>query len=79
MFNSEIIGILASVIIIISFLFNDGLKIRIINSIGGVIFLIYGILIGSVSTIFLQAALIIIQITKIFKEIAKKKSQKDIK
>ena len=79
MFNSEIIGILASVIIIISFLFNDGLKIRIINSIGGVIFLIYGILIGSVSTIFLQAALIIIQITKIIKEIAKKKSQKDIK
>lgn len=63
----EIIGIVASVFIVISFLFKSERNIRIVNTIGGVLFLIYGCLISSTSTILLQSILVLIQIIKINK------------
>lgn len=45
----EIIGVIASVIVLISFVMNGEKKIRIINIIGALLFVIYGILINAFS------------------------------
>lgn len=50
----EIIGVIASVIVLISFVMNAEKKIRIINIIGALLFVIYGILINAFSVWFLN-------------------------
>ncbi|MDR0319840.1 MAG: hypothetical protein LBH81_03855 [Rickettsiales bacterium] len=60
--NYEIIGIAASLFVITSFLMKTRLYIRSINAVGAALFVIYGALIGSYSIMFLNAALIFIQI-----------------
>lgn len=66
----EIIGIIATLFIVLAFAQNGELKIRILDLIGAMLFVIYGILINSFSTVLLNTILIIIQIYKIkkFKE-----------
>lgn len=66
MFN-EVIGILATIIILIAFLMKGEKKIRILDSIGALIFVVYGILIGSVSNIILNLALFIINVVNIIR------------
>lgn len=63
----EIIGILGSVFVLISFVVNDIKKIRIINIIGAVLFVVYGIYINAFSTWFLNGALILIHIYYLIK------------
>lgn len=63
----EIIGILGTMFIIIAFILNGELKIRIFDLIGAILFVIYGITISSFSTILLNTILIIIQVYKIYK------------
>lgn len=58
----EIIGTLGSIFVLISFIVNDIKKIRIINIIGSIFFVIYGIYINAFSTWFLNGALILIHI-----------------
>ena len=66
----EFIGIIATLFIIIAFTQNGEIRIRILDLIGAMLFVIYGILINSFSTVLLNTILIIIQIYKIkkFKE-----------
>lgn len=66
MFN-EVIGILATIIILIAFLMKGEKKIRILDSVGALIFVVYGILIGSVSNIILNLALFIINVVNIIR------------
>jgi len=40
----EIIGYFAIAFLVVSFLFKDIFKLRLINSVGGILFVIYGIL-----------------------------------
>ena len=61
----EIIGILSTVIILISMLFKTTTKrgsilMRSINIIGSILFVIYGCLLPAVSTALLNAALVIV-------------------
>lgn len=63
----EIIGILGTMFIIIAFILNGELKIRIFDLIGAILFVIYGITINSFSTILLNVILILIQVYKIYK------------
>lgn len=63
----EIIGILGTMFIIIAFILNGELKIRIFDLIGAILFVIYGITINSFSTILLNGILILIQVYKIYK------------
>lgn len=63
----EILGIIASLFILVCFTFNDEKFIRIFDGIGAFLYLVYGILIGSFSNIFLNTILIGIQIYKIVK------------
>ena len=61
----EIIGWVATILILISFMF-EGMKLRVINTIGAVVWLYYGYEMGSSSIVFLNGTLIIIQSIKIY-------------
>ena len=61
----EIIGWVATILILISFMF-EGMKLRVINTIGAVVWLYYGYEMGSSSIMFLNGTLIGIQSLKIY-------------
>lgn len=58
----EIIGIVATLFIIASFLTKDLIKVRIVNLVGSVIFIVYGVLIHSWSTAILNVVMIIVHL-----------------
>lgn len=60
--NIEILGTLASVIILISFMMKDVVKIRLINILGSICFIIYGFFISSFSVLLLNGILILVHI-----------------
>lgn len=64
--NNELFGLLGSIFVLISFLIDDIKKVRIINIIGALLFIIYGILINAFSTWFLNGALILIHLYYLF-------------
>ena len=63
-FNVEIVGWLGSALDLISF-FWDGLKMRMINGLGAAVWVLYGILIGSESLMFVNSAIICIHLYKV--------------
>jgi len=63
----EIIGIVATLFVLISFLFTSETRIRQVNIIGAVIFIVYGIIITAHSVYILNGALVIIHIYKLYK------------
>lgn len=62
----EIVGIVAGVLIIISFLMKGEMKIRAVNIIGAVLFVVYGVLISSISVMFLNIGLFVVQGIKLY-------------
>ena len=58
----EVIGITATLFVLLSFLMKDIRRVRIVNIIGAVLFVIYGVLINSLSTWILNGVLIIVHI-----------------
>lgn len=56
----ELIGIAGTMFVLLSFLMKDIVKIRAINIVGAVLFVIYGLLIGAVSTWLLNGILVLI-------------------
>lgn len=81
--NFEIIGIIASSIVLCAALFRSGdpkknILMRIINAIGSIVFIIYGCFISSLSIIILNAVMVIVCILHaylLYKD-GKKKQQK---
>lgn len=72
----EWIGISATILVLISFLFSVERSIRIFNTIGALLFVIYGVLKGAPSVWILNAILILIHIIKMIKaKKAKKETQ----
>ena len=63
----ESIGIIATLFIVLAFSLNGELKIRIFDLVGAVLFVVYGCLIKSFSTVLLNGILTGIQIYKIIK------------
>lgn len=63
--NYELIGTLASIIVLISFIVKGEKNIRLINIIGAFVFVIYGLLINAFSVWFLNSMLILIHLYKI--------------
>jgi len=63
----EIIGIIATGFVLLSFLFTEEKRIRQINIIGAAIFVVYGIIISAISVYILNGALILIHIYKLYK------------
>ncbi len=73
--STEIIGYIASFIVLVSFLMKDITKLRIINSIGCVMFVAYGILLGfSIPIIFTNVAIVGINIYYLIKTGKEKKN-----
>ena len=65
--NYELIGIIATSFIVLAFTRNGEFKIRVFDLVGATLFVIYGVLIHSFSTILLNGILIGIQIYKLYK------------
>lgn len=63
--NNEILGTIASIIVLLSFLMKGEIKIRIINIIGALIFVIYGMSINAFSVWFLNGTLCLVHIYKL--------------
>lgn len=61
----ELFGILAGTLVLISFLMKGERQIRFINIIGCVIFVVYGIMINSVSVVLLNVGLTLVHIVKL--------------
>lgn len=58
----ELVGIAGTLFVLASFLMKDYRKTRIINIVGAVLFVIYGLCIGALSTWLLNGILIVIHI-----------------
>ena len=64
MLNVEIIGWIGSALVLLSF-FWDGFKMRMINGLGAAFWVLYGVLIGSESLMFVNSAIICIHLYKV--------------
>lgn len=62
---NEVIGLVATILIIAGFLLDGETKIRSVNIIGAGLYVIYGILIGSPSNILLNGILIFVHVYKL--------------
>ncbi|NWO18850.1 YgjV family protein [Leptotrichia sp. oral taxon 223] len=62
----EIIGILATLFVLLSFSFSEEKHIRIINVIGALLFVVYGLVTNALSVWLLNSILIIIHIYKLY-------------
>ena len=74
--KDEWVGLLASAIILISFLTSNQIKTRIINSVGCAVFIVYGFLLPAYSTAFMNAALLIVHAVFLIKYLVKKRKDK---
>lgn len=74
--KNEWLGIIASVIILISFLTSNQIKTRIINSVGCVVFVVYGFLLPTYSTAFMNLAMLVVHAVFLIKYMIKKRKEK---
>lgn len=58
----ELFGITASALVLISFLMKGERKIRLVNIVGAIIFIAYGIMLKSVSVTVMNVGLVIVHI-----------------
>ena len=70
----EILGITATVFVLISFLMKEAARIRKINIIGAFLFVVYGVLINSISVWLLNGVLLIVHIYHLRNESCTQKS-----
>ena len=63
----EILGIIATLFIVIACAQSGEVKIRILDAIGAILFIVYGVLIHSFSTILLNSILVGVQLYKLRK------------
>lgn len=74
--KNEWLGIIASVIILISFLTSNQIKTRIINSVGCVVFVVYGFLLPTYSTAFMNLSMLVVHAVFLGKYFVKKRKEK---
>lgn len=65
MMDTEWIGILGSVMIIIAFAMKSEKWIRVLDAVGAALFILYGTTIQSFSTIFLNSVLILVNLANL--------------
>ena len=63
----EILGIVASLFVISAFLFKNVKIVRVLDAVGALLYVIYGILIHSYANILLNTVLIAVQIYHLYK------------
>lgn len=72
----EVLGIIASVLILISFTMKDVIWIRIINIFGAILMVVYGILLHAFSVYFLNSLLILVHLFYLSRFLYDKKKSK---
>ena len=77
--KNEWLGLLASVVVLVSFLTSNQIKTRIINSVGCVIFVVYGFLLPAYSTALMNGAMLIVHAVFLIKHFVKKSKEKKLK
>jgi len=60
--NTEYIGYVASGIVLLSFLMRKMLFLRIVNTVGCVFFIVYGMMLGSIPIILTNTAIVLINL-----------------
>lgn len=73
--QNEWLGLIASVIVLVSFLTSNQIKTRIINMVGCVVFVVYGLLLPAYSTAFMNMAMIVVHIIFLTRHFVKKRKQ----
>ena len=63
---TEVIGYLASLFVLLSFFNKDLRKLRIVNSVGCGLFVVYGILLGSIPIILTNVAILMVNAYYLF-------------
>ena len=76
--KNEWLGIVASLFVLISFLMTNQVWIRLINMVGCVAFIVYGILLPAYSTAFMNFALLIVHIVYLTRYFVKKNKEKTV-
>ena len=66
-FNNEIIGIIGTLLILVGFCSDKERIIRIFDMAGSILFIIYGVFIGSISTILLNSVLVMVHTYKFYR------------
>lgn len=74
--KNEWLGMIASAFILISFLTSNQIKTRIINSVGCVVFVVYGFLLPTYSTAFMNLAMLVVHAVFLIKYVIKKRKEK---
>lgn len=75
--QNEWLGIVASLFVLVSFLTCNQVKTRIINSVGCIVFVVYGLLLPAYSTAFMNFAMLIIHIVFLTKHFIKRRKEKN--
>ena len=74
--QNEWLGIIASTIVLVSFLTTNQIKTRIINSVGCVGFIIYGLMLPAYSTAFMNIAMLVVHIVFLTKHFIKQHKER---
>lgn len=74
-FYIETLGYIAMILVLVSMTFHNQKKLRIVNSLGAIAFLIYGVLINSMPVIALNAAILLANIYYLVKTSSTKPSE----
>ena len=74
--QNEWLGLVASAIVLISFLTSNQIKTRIINMVGCVVFVVYGLLLPAYSTAFMNFALLVVHIVFLTKHFLQRRKEK---
>lgn len=72
----EVVGIVASLFVFLSFFWSNEKMTRIINMVGCVVFVVYALLIGSLSVMIMNSACLILHIVKLVQMRKKAKNDK---
>ena len=75
--QDEWLGIVASAIVLVSFLTSNQIKTRIINLVGCIVFIIYGLSLPAYATAFMNLAILVVHIVFLTKHFIKQHKEKD--
>lgn len=70
----EMVGYLASVLVVVSLAMRSVVRLRVVSLIGSSVFLVYGVLIGSLPIVLTNAAIAVINVVYLRRELGSKRS-----
>lgn len=74
----DLVAYIGSAFILVSFMLKDQIKLRILNSIGALIFIYYSVYKGDYPVIFINSSIVIINLIYIIKNTKWKKDTKNV-